>query len=57
MKRFMISCIIASSSIAMVCAQSSLPQLKEGTNVSIPLNEKDTKGPVSYTHLTLPTKA
>lgn len=27
MKRFMISCIIASSSIAMVCAQSSLPQL------------------------------
>ena len=35
---------MAMSSIAVVCAQSSLPLLKEGTKVSIPLNKKGTKG-------------
>lgn len=29
---------------AIVCAQSSLPLLKEGTKVSIPINKKGTKG-------------
>lgn len=44
MKKIVTSCLMAISSIAMVCAQSSLPLLKEGTKVSIPLNKKGTKG-------------
>ena len=44
MKRLIISCIMAILGTTMVCAQNSLPLLKEGTKVIIPLNKKNTKG-------------
>lgn len=43
MKRLIISCIMAILGTTMVCAQNSLPLLKEGTKVIIPLNKKKHK--------------